>query len=367
MKRILQVMSSLHGNGTETAIMNIYRMIDRTKFQFDFLIFDDQNMDFYDEIRSLGGTIYIVPNRRKSMWGYLIKCFLFFKENASKYDVIHLNFCYLSLLWPFLLARLNKIPMRIIHSHSSNYVGGKLNLYLHKLLRRLDIALSNEYIACSHEAKKWFYNRTKAEGKCRMIPNGINLSSFSFDKKIREQYRADLNLKYDEVALGQVGYFSPVKNHKFSIELIGHLRMSIPDIKLFFIGKGGENEQEIKNIVEASGLHNNIIFLGYRTDINNLFQAIDILIHPSLFEGLPLTLVEAQASGMKVITSDNVSRDSKFTDNIEFLPIDQGVDLWMKQILSSYNYERLVSSAQLQNSPYNIYNTLTQIVSIYQK
>lgn len=364
MKRILQVMSSLHGNGTETAVMNIYRSIDRSECQFDFLIFDDENMDFYDEIRKMGGNIYILPSRRKNLWGYLSGSLGLFRRNSRRYDVIHLNFCYLSLLWPFLLAKLYGIPKRIIHSHSSNYVGSRLNLYLHRLFRRMDIALSNEYIACSKEAGDWFYSGTKAHAKCRVIPNGINLSSFVHNPDVRKQYRENLNLK-DELVLGQIGYFSPVKNHKFSIDLIKSLRKSMPGVKLLFIGKGGDNEDEIREMVKDSGLENNIIFLGYRTDINNIFQALDILIHPSLFEGLPLSLVEAQASGLKVITSDNVSRDSKFTDNIDFLPIDKGVEIWIEKINRWAKYDRSDISAQIHNTPFNIDQTTRQICSIY--
>lgn len=364
MKRILQVMSSLHGNGTETAIMNIYRSLDREKYQFDFLVFDDEDMDFYDEIKALGGEIHIVPNRRKSLWGYLRGTRRFFRRYGRRYDAVHLNFCYLSVLWPFLMAKLAGIPRRIVHSHSSRYVGGRLNLYLHRLFRRADIALCTDYVACSPEARDWFYKGTGAMDRCAVVPNGIRLDAFSFDPVTRAQYRRDLGLG-DSPVLGQIGYFSPVKNHRFSIEIMKKLRERMPGVKLLFVGKGGDNEQEIRKLVESEGLQENIVFLGYRTDMAKIFQAMDLLIHPSLFEGLPLTLVEAQASGLKVVASDTVSKDSRFTDNIEFLPIDKGVDLWVDAIEKLSHYDRKNIQDIVDSCVFDIKNNTARILSLY--
>ena len=364
MKRILQVMSSLHGNGTETAIMNIYRTLDREKYQFDFLVFDDEEMDFYDEIKSLGGEIHIVPNRRKSLWGYLRDTWRFFRRNAGRYDAVHLNFCYLSVLWPFLMAKVSGIPRRIMHSHSSNYVGSKVNLYLHRLFRRADIALCTDYVACSPEARDWFYKGTKAMDSCHVVPNGIRLDTFSFNPAIRDQYRRELGLG-DAPVLGQIGYFSPVKNHRFSIELMKKLREHVPGVKLLFVGKGGDNEQEIFELVQREGLDTNIVFLGYRRDVGKIFQAMDMLIHPSLFEGLPLTLVEAQAAGLKVVASSTVSKESRFTDNITFLPIDQGVDVWVDTIVKQLGYERKNIKDEVDSCIFDIKNNTDRILTLY--
>lgn len=366
MKKILQVMSSLHRNGTETAIMNIYRNIDRTLYQFDFLIFDDQKMDFYDEIIALGGKVFVIPSRKKNIFGYIKRCWLFFKKYHKKYDIIHFNFCYLSLLLPFILARVYRIPKRIIHSHSSNYVGGKYNLILHKLFRRIDIKMCNTYIACSKEAQKWFFNNTSANAKCEIILNGIDLQKFSYKPLIRKEYRKSLSIPDDTVAIGQVGYFDPVKNHMFTLKLIQYFKKKNRNIKVFFIGEGGSLEKEIKEKIYEFGLSDTIELLGRRNDISNIFQAIDILIHPSLFEGLPLTLVEAQTSGLRVLTSETVSKDSKCTDNISFLPINKNLSVWEKEITKYLMYNRQDQYSTLTNSNFNIKNTVKRFASYYQ-
>ena len=276
MIHVLQVLSSLHRNGTETSIMNVYRELDKSIFQFDFLVFNNQNMDFFDEIKSLGGNIYYIPSRRNNYIKYVIGCFSFFRKYSHKYNVVHFNFCYLNLLLPFLLARYYNIHTRICHSHSSSYVGSKVNLYLHLLFRRVVIYLTTHYLACSKEAAEWFYMDTSAMYNYKIISNGININRFLFNEDARKLYRNSLGLNDDDIIVGQIGYFSPVKNHSFTLSFMYDVFKSNSHIKLLLIGAGGSLEDDIISQVNASEYRDRIIPME-SIAINSLKDNYEIL------------------------------------------------------------------------------------------
>lgn len=304
MIKILQVVSSLHKNGTETAIMNLYSGIDRSKYQFDFLIFDNSDMDYKSQIEEFGGRIFYIPSRSHGFLKYNINLWKFFKKYSSEYDVIHFNFCYISTIAPFLFAKIRNIKKRIIHAHSSNFVGGKYNLWLHRLFRSLAVKLSTDYVACSNSAANWFYKNTYAYDKFHLIINGIDVLKFRYSESVRQQYRKKLNVRSNTLVIAQIGYFTEVKNHIFSVEIAESLKKLGVNFIMVFIGDGGNLKTLLQDTIKEKELENDIQFLGKRNDVEKLLQAVDVVIQPSLFEGLPLALVEAQVSGVQVLCSN---------------------------------------------------------------
>lgn len=366
MKRILQVIYGLHRNGTETAVMNIYRNLDPSEYQFDFLIFDGNDQVFADEIMARGGRIFVLPKRRLFSGAFPKAAKAFFREHASEYSAIHFNFNFLSRLLPFRLAKKYDIPVRLLHSHNSGYLRGKFNYYLHLYYRKITARLTNAHIGCSPEAARWMFGNTSAEKDCRVIVNGIPTESFLYDPEVRDKYRRDLGLAEGQLAIVQVGVFLPVKNHGFTLEIARDLKKRLSDVKFFFVGTGGNCETSLRERVKEYGLEDTVLFLGRRNDVASILQAADIMVMPSIHEGLPLSLVEAQTAGLKAICSTNVSRVSKCTGNLDFLPIDGGAEPWVERILEIKDYHRENLRGHFENSPYNIRNMAKEFARIYE-
>ncbi len=366
MKRILQVIYGLHRNGTETAVMNIYRNLDPEKYQFDFLIFDGRDQGVADEIKARGGRIFVMPKRRLFSRAISKAAKDFFCEHASEYSAVHFNFNFLSRLLPFRLAKKYGIPVRLLHSHNSGYLRGKFNYFLHLYYRKITARLTNAHVGCSPEAAKWMFGNTEAEKDCRVIVNGIPMENFLYDPEVREKYRRDLGLVEGQLAIIQVGFFMPVKNHEFTLGIARALKNHVPDVKFIFVGTGGSCEEMLKQRVKEYSLEDNICFLGRRNDVASILQAADIMVMPSIHEGLPLSLVEAQTAGLKAICSTNVSRASRCTENLDFLPIDGGAEPWVERILEIKDYHRENLHDHFENSPYNIKNMAKEFARIYE-
>jgi len=364
MPKVLQVVSSLSRNGTETFIMNIVKYTENKELKFDFLVFSNDKDGYYEEAIKLGIKIYQLPNRRKNYWLYHKLLYNFFKTHSSEYCAIHFHFCYLSLLFPFVLSKIYKIPIRIIHSHSSSWTGGYHNYLLHIFFRRLVTILMNRYLACSPLAAKWFFPSKVYMNKCKIVTNGIDFKKFKFNDIIRKKYRNDYNYDEKNLVIGHVGYFEHVKNHDFIIDVFNHLAKQNENMRLLLIGSGSL-KNNIKNKVVKLNLSEKVIMLENRNDVNCLLQAIDVFIFPSLFEGLPLALIEAQCSGVPVFASDTISTDSKILDTFKFLSLQSGSEYWAKTILNSSLKRDYDAINNIISKGFSISTTTEKLSQIY--
>lgn len=368
MDRILQVLSGLNKNGIESSVMNVYRCLNRDEVLFDFLIFSDSTDGFYDEIKSLGGEIYVIKSNKKGVGGlyeHYALCLKFFKENAYKYKAVHVNFCYITTFAPFWAARKYGIKKIICHAHGSSYVGGWKCLFMHKVFRYFMVLFATDYVACSSCAADWFYKGTTAYKKSKIIFNGVNLKLYSYDIHKRNRLRKSFNISNDTLVIGQIGYFSKVKNHLFTIAVLKRLVKMSLDVKLLLIGSDGGMEKAIRAEIKKSNLDNYVFFLGHRDDIPDIMQALDLFFMPSLHEGFPLSLVEAQAAGLKILSSDKITKEVTFTDNIIFLPIDKGADIWVESINAMKDYDRESLDKDIYSSKYAIENSSKQYLLLY--
>ena len=282
MKSILFVLSSLHRNGTETALMNLFNNLPKNKYSVDFLIFDNKNMDYETEILNAGSRIFFISKRRLGILRYIREVKSFFKNNCKNYDIIHFNFCYLSTYALFYYAKKYSLSStkRIIHSHSSSHFGSVLIHMFHIILRKQVVKMTTHHIACSSEAANWFYHGTRAQGSYTVIPNGISFDKFYYNHDIRHNIREQLNILNDVFVFGHVGYFSAVKNHKFLIKIFSIIASHLHNSILLLIGEGGELQHEIVSLINSSEFKNRIIMLGRRDDIAHIYQAIDFIIFP---------------------------------------------------------------------------------------
>lgn len=330
MIRILQMIGSLNVGGSQTMIMNIYRNIDRTKMQFDFVLDHPKETYFAEEAKALGAKIYTMPGFNGANAAEVKRDWNNFFYMHPEYRVLHSHVrSYASLYLP--VAKKHGVKT-IIHSHStSNGTGAAAmakNALQYPLKKQADILM-----ACSTEAGLWLYGeKAMKSDKYVFLPNAVDLERFSFKEESRSQLRKKLGLE-DRFVVGHVGRFMADKNHGFLIEAFAKLKASRPDASLLLVGDGELQRQVAMKAVEL-GVAEDVILTGNRNDVPELLCAMDVFAFPSIREGLPVTLIEAQATGLPCLVSENVTTDVAISPLVKRLPIDSA-ELWAKEMLNA--------------------------------
>ncbi len=332
MNRVLVFGITENPGGVESVIMNYYRKIDKTKIQFDFLC-NTETVAYEEEIKSLGGAIYHITSRRKNYREYKKEIKLFFEENAKKYSTIWVNVCSLANIDYLKYAKKYGIKYRIIHSHNSQNMDSKLRGMIHKLNRLNIEKYATDYWSCSEEAGEWFFNNEIINGnKYLIVNNAIDTEKYMFDENIRNRYRKKLDID-NKLVIGHVGRFHFQKNQEFLLDLFYEINKIDKNIVLLLIGQG-EDENKLKNKVSELNLSDKVYFLGVRDDVPQIMQAMDFFLFPSLFEGLGLVLLEAQAAGLPVVASkDVIPQHVKMSKKFDFIPLNQDKTYWAKKII----------------------------------
>lgn len=357
--RVLQVVTYMGRGGLETMLMNYYRHFDRSKVQFDFLVHRDFKADYDEKIRSLGGRIYHMPRLVPWSGSYRHKLKQFFREHPE-YQIVHVNQDCLSSV-ALRCAKESAVPVRIAHSHNSNQ---NIDIkYPIKLFYRKQIPeYATDLFACSKEAGKWMFGNHSFQ----VIPNAIEIASYMFNPAIREQARDSLGIK-KEFVIGHVGRFRPQKNHKFIIEVFVSLLKQFPEAKLLLVGDG-EEIQASRELVKRLQIEKQVIFTGARSDVNRLLQAMDVYLFPSLFEGLPMSLVEAQAAGLPCLISDRVPESAVLVkDLVSVMSLEQTADEWAQRLLNMKTATRTNHSKELQDAGYDIDIEAEKLQNFYLK
>ena len=356
--RVLQVVTQMTRGGLETMLMNYNRHIDHSLVQFDFLEHRDAVTDYDREIMELGGKIHRLPRLNPLSLGYRKALDRFFAEHPE-YRIVHVHLDCMSGI-PLQYAKKNGVPVRIAHAHNSNEV--KNAKYPLKLIYKQYIPkYATHFFACGEDAGKWIFSGHDYS----ILNNAIDSVSFVFDESTRETYRHMLGVDQGTLLVGHVGRISPQKNHTFLIDIFSELVKLHPDSKLLLVGQG-DLEQMIREKVEALGLSKRVIFAGVRSDVNALMQAMDVFVFPSLFEGLGIVAVEAQAAGLPCVVSDRIPRECEKTQGlVTFLPLEAGVERWAEQILSTARIERRDTSAQIKANGFDIRENAAKLQQFY--
>lgn len=364
MKKVLHITGALHRSGTETFIMNVFKHLDRSEIMFDFLLYEPHADGYEQEAKDLGARIYYYSPRRKGLRQYKKSLKDFFKKHAEEYQAVHYSGNSFSESYPVKLAKDFGIPVRIMHSHNSTTVGLH-NKILHKWNRSNLHKIATDFLACSESARVWGYGNSKSFEKSIVVPNGIELDSYRYNPEYREEIRNQLCISSDSFVICHTGTFRTVKNHPFIVEVFREIKNRRKDAILLLCGAGG-NEKEIREMVSRLGLDESVRFVGMRTDINKLLSASDAYLFPSLYEGLPFALIEAQASGIPIFCSDTISKEIKLTDKIELLPLSIPASDWAERILN-YDYSGRTSGESESLSQYDIKTTCKILTHIYSK
>ena len=347
--RVLQIIGDVVGGGVEQVILNYYRHIDRNEVQFDFILHNGALKSYVDNIESLGGKVYKITPYKSNPVKTVLEMYKIMKGN---YQIVHSNMNALSV-FPLFAAYLAGVPVRILHNHSTDTKAEPLRTFVKHLLRPFARLFANEYWACSKLAGEWMYGKQAvADGKVTIINNAIDLKQFAFDEAKRNKLRKELGLQ-DCFVIGHVGRFMKQKNHDFLVDIFAEIVKEQDDVKLLLIGDGPLREQ-IENKVKTLGLDEKVIFTGVRSDVADLYNAMDVFVLPSFYEGLPVVGVEVQANGLPFLCSSNVTREILISDRIELLKLEDGVKAWAEKILAFVNKKRIMASKDISKSGFDI-------------
>ena len=356
--RVLHFQGRMGKGGAETFMMNAYRNIDRTKIQFDFLIYDNfEDVKPYNkEIHELGGKIYSVPNPNKNILAYIQAVKKLLKE--KHFDIVH-NEIYFGGGLNLLLAKQAGISKRVAHSHATT--DGKGNnivmTTVRKIFQRMLLKNATDYLACSYEAGIGLYGKDQP---FIFVPNGIDLESYQSIPQSKDEIRKELNIPHNALVIGNIGRFEEQKNHDFLIDIFKKVVKKRPDSHLILIGEGSL-EDNIKNKVSNFELQSNVSFLGLRDDIPQLLKSMDVFLMPSLYEGLPISAVEAQAANLKIVLSTEVSKETALSKNVHFVSLEEEPNLWATIILS----EPFGNMPTKKLNLYNMKITANQLEEVY--
>lgn len=357
--RILQIVTYMGRGGLETMLMNYYRHIDRSKVQFDFLVHRDFEADYDKEILKLGGKIYRFPKLIPWSSKYKQRLKEFFIEHPE-YKIVHVHQDCLSSV-ALQCAKESNVPIRIAHSHTS---GQDKNIkYLIKKHYMKEIPFyATDLLACGERAGDWMFGGDPYE----VVPNAVDVEKYVYSSVKAEQVRKSLGLRKD-IVVGHVGRFDSAKNQAFLVDIFAECIKLLPNIKLLLIGDGDE-KKEIENKVQRLGLKDKVIFTGVRTDVNELLQAMDIFVFPSLYEGLPVTMIEAQAAGLPCVISDHVPSECIVTtDLVTVKKLDESAAEWARYIITHVRDKRSDHSDEIKTAGYDIRSSAKQLEEFYLK
>ncbi|MCI6266629.1 MAG: glycosyltransferase [Erysipelotrichaceae bacterium] len=364
--RILQCGLTNHYGGVESIIMNVYRKIDKNKIQFDFLTTHNGKIICEEEIKRMGGRIFKIEYSKKENPILHYKCLKkFFKKHHNEFQGVHMNRCFPNYSLPLKYAKKYNIPIRIFHSHNSNDMY-PFNSIIKKIMIKVNKNLikkrANILLACSKQAGKYMFGKSKFT----IINNGIEISKFKYNESLRNKVRKNLDIE-DKIVIGFVGRLQYQKNPLFAIKIMKKLQEEDNNKYILLMIGSGEDEYELKKYVKINNLNKKILFLGHRSDVNELYHAMDIFILPSKFEGLGMVLIEAQTSGVMCLASKNVPPEVKVTDRIKFLDIEKDVDIWCDEIkkISNKKISRNEIYKFVKKNKYNIEYTVSTLENIY--
>lgn len=364
--RILQVIGIMNRGGAETMIMNLYRNIDRTKVQFDFVVHTNEVGSFDEEIKALGGRIYHCPRYViKNHIGYKKWWKKFLSEHSQDYIAVHGHIGSTASIY---LSISNSCGLyTIAHSHSASGIS-TLKDVVYKLLSYNTRNVAKCFFACSQLAGIKRYGRRIVRNNkiFFVLNNAIDTEKYICNDCIKNKKDKELCIDESQTVLGHVGRFDNAKNQIFLVNIFNELQNYNENSKLILVGNG-KNFELVKEKVKFLDLENKVIMTGVRDDVNEILQTFDMFVFPSIYEGLPVSVIEAQASGLKCLLSDTVTKEVDITGNVEFMSLEKSPKEWAEKIVSMLPYERKNTQQKIIDAGYDIKSTSEWLTDFYIK
>ena len=358
--RVLHVIGIMNRGGAETMIMNLYRNIDRNKVQFDFVENSSEPAAFDEEILSLGGKIYRCPHYNgKNHFAYVKWWNTFFQKHSGEYPIVHGHLGSTAAI--YLSVAKKHGAYTIAHSHSAGSGSAMYRMFAYPTRY-----IADKFFACSKDAGISRYGKTVGNDsvRCQVLNNAIDARRFSFNQETRKQVRSELHIAENAIVIGHVGRFVEAKNHLFLIDVFADIRKRDPNAVLLLIGDG-ERRAEIQAAIAEKHLDDAVILTGVRSNVWDFYQAMDVFVFPSVYEGLPVSLVEAQAAGLPCCVSSNVPKDSAITDLVQFISLEDRSEKWAEIALRSVKTSRPDMLSEIQNAGFDVISTANWLENFY--
>lgn len=350
--RILHVLGTLNRGGAETMVMNLYRNINRSKIQFDFVKHTTEKCDYDEEIYKLGGRIFSISRYKgKNHFIYKKEWQKLFTDNHD-YKIIHGHMRSTAAIYLKIAKKYGLIT--IAHSHSTASRGNRIQILIKNIMQYPIRYIADYLFACSNEAGKWLFGKKAVKkNNYRILKNAIDIKKFSYNNDIRNEIRKKLNIE-NKFVIGHVGSFTYPKNHKFLINVFQQVVRKNKNAMLLLIGDGEKRKSIEKQIYEL-GIQDNVILTGVISNVNDYMQAMDVFVFPSKYEGLGLVIIEAQAAGLQCIVSDSIPEEVYITEYVHQVGLRDLHKKWINEIFK-YNicYGRKNTYENIKRNGYDI-------------
>ena len=359
MIRVLIIETTAFGyDGITNVVTNYYKYQNHNRVHMELVTINPVSDSFKAEMDNSESRNYILPYRNQNPLKYIFQLIKIIKR--EKYQVVHVHGCSATMAVEMVAAKIAGVKVRISHSHNTKCDHVKVD----KILRPVFNICCNVGFACGKEAGEWMFPKTPFS----VISNGVDIEKYQFNEKVRSEMRQKFDLT-ENFVIGHVGRFSLQKNHDKLIDIFKEISKEFSNAKLVLIGDG-ELRKKIEKRVDEEKL--NVLFVGLSDKVEKWLQAMDMIVFPSLFEGLPLGLVEAQAAGLPCVLSDTISPDTKITDLIEFVELDSPLNTWVKAVKRNYNnFDRKaridVVKQQIRESHFDIRTNCEELANKYEK
>lgn len=362
MKRILCIVSAMNTGGAETFLMKLYRQLDKTKFQMDFCVNETKKGFYEDEILKLGGRIYRIPMKTENMRAFKNALFQTVRDNKYKY-VMRVTSNAVGFL-DLKIAKKAGAEMCIARSSNSSDGGSRKAEMANKMGRVLYGRYVDVKIAPSDLAAKYTFGESAfRRGEVHFLHNALDLNCYCFDQSEREAVRREFHIQPDTKVVGHIGRFNRQKNHAFLLKIFCVIHGMEPNSMLLLVGRG-EMEKEIREQVRSLGLEDAVIFAGIRSDIPALFSAMDVFVFPSFFEGMPNTVIEAQAVGVPCIISDTITREAGITGIVHYESLSDTEEKWADAALSAVKMGHINTRDKMRVGGYDIQEEVRQFTKL---
>lgn len=362
--RVLHVLGALHRGGAETFVMNVYRHIDRTKVQFDFIIHTNKNCSYRNEIEEMGGRIYIVQQFSFKKMILYIRAWKKLLKEHPEWFIVHGHVRSTACIYMYIAKKAGRTV--IAHSHSTSN-GRGMNGLIKDVMQYPVRYIADYFFACSEAAGKWMFgeNIVRHNPHYKVVKNAIDIINFKYNREYSDEIRKEFNLVNKKI-IGTVGRLCEAKNPFFTLDVFQAVHERNQDIVLLW-GGDGELREEIEKAVKEKKLQRNVRLLGSVADIYKLYSAFDVFLFPSKWEGLGISLVEAQAAGLPCFISENIPKEAMIRESVRQLNLEQGCDKWGDEILERLRFspDRSKGYKDVINAGYDINDIVLYLQNLY--
>lgn len=364
MAKVLIIIGKLYIGGAERIGRDIGYYADKTKYEIHYLVFGDEIGAYEEELKNVGCVIHHTASPSQNYIYY----YQFLKDliKTEKFDIIHSHTMF-SSGWAMLVGKVCGVPIRIAHSHTIRgpEKRGVIKSTYENIMRQIIIHTATNLVACGKGAGDWFYGRKTFQKRGQLIYNGIGLGEFTYSEEARYEIRNQHEIQ-ENFVIGHVGHLATVKNQSFLLRLMPDILKISPNAVLILLGDG-EDKTLLKNQVKQLNLQNHVIMTGNVNNVGEYMSAMDVFVFPSLYEGMPLALVEAQTNGLPCLISDHIPEDIHLTDLVKAMPLEDASRQWICAITEARRADSSVYAEKMYQLGFDISGMLKRIYQLYEK